>query len=235
MISSRRTHHTILGAALALSVSIAFCFVLPHLSNEYERYEDSRDLMQCRVNITRLVSILAASMRENGWLPFDSEISGEVLFCRLDCLGLRIRCPAGAPDDGHGGYQMLNVSGETWTTLLERADGAVIPILWCGRSHTNSYGREMRHAIVIDNGHGVHLSMLKRNLRGEKVPYVQLDGSGRYVPVSQASFHKIPEGDFVRSIAMLNEILEDLNVAPIELNSSSRRDYWELARPHQSK
>jgi hypothetical protein len=189
-----------------------------------------RHFVSCRNHSTFVNEFLGRHVFRHGTLPYDKSKTGEEVFCQIDFDGMGENCHHGAPNQRHGGWQMINASEAVWDKILQGMPDEQIPVLWCGRTHKSSQG-DKRIVICIDN----------TKLWGEsEKPYTSFQAfreaevTMEYSPSAFDIYYGMPETELVAKLKRVNAILqaEGLPASPIDVEG--RPSYWNLAAPFQN-
>ena len=111
----------ILGTSVALSALAMLTVAGWWLLAGQERKHGT--IYSCFHHATFIKLTLGEQVYKKGWLPYEPGLPGEELFCRLDFHGFGENCHAGASRQGHGGWQIVNASRESWGKILKEMKG----------------------------------------------------------------------------------------------------------------
>jgi len=214
-------------AVLVVATPVALlCFLLQQARRE-------ADFTSCRNHATFVGIALDAHAIKRGRLPHEPGLSGEDIFCQIDFKGNGQNCHAGAPGQGHGGWQMVNASPESWDEILRTMKGKVIPVIWCGRPHKPGEPWAGTVRVVIAFG----VSLPAPPSLGELIERdAGVDSDGvRHLDYFRSSIvYGMPEEELKARVAEINAILRKNGEPETPINIAGRRDYMELARPFQT-
>ena len=129
-MTPKRKKLFLFGAVVGLC--LIACFV-NSLSLAFRGTEAQVKLFKCKGTMAFVRAALMQYCATNHAIPYVPGAPGEELYCHIDFQGRHRACTSAAPDQDHGGYQMLNASPSTWVALLSDLDR--VPVLWCGASH----------------------------------------------------------------------------------------------------
>jgi hypothetical protein len=106
-------------------------------------------LTSCRNHMSFVAMAFDRHVNKEGWLPYNSKLTGEELICHIDFLGTGQNCHHGAPQQWHGGWQMINAPKEVWDKIIEEMSGETIPVVWCGGIRPIG-GEKMRIVVALN-------------------------------------------------------------------------------------
>ena len=217
MKKSRKLAWVVLGVVCLLGVIL-----------EGWRSRQSANFVSCRNHATFVARALDGHIAEHGWLPHVSRLPGEDLFCRLDFYGSVQNCHAGAPGQGHGGWQMVNASRKTWDAVVSSFPNEMIPVVWCGRAH-RFYSDGPRIVICIPGRRDSSLtsSQLREKWYDSDSQMLDLLGMGIVYGMS--------EKELETKITRMNLVVRDQGELDITIDVVGRSDYWSLALPYQTE
>lgn len=180
-----------------------------------------RHTSSCRNHVTFVAMFLGRHVFRHGSLPYDPQLDGEDAFCQIDFDGMGERCHHGAPNQAHGGWQMVNVPEAVWDKIMQAMPGEEIPIVWCGRVNRGEYGE--RRIVASLNRHSAYNSM--RELREATA---DLEGNFAFMGSGMM------ETNLVASLKKINTVLEAEGLKPVPIDVDGRPSYWNLAAPFQN-
>ncbi len=183
----------------------------------------SQHLISCRNHASFVQSYLGRHVLRHAVLAYDADKPGEEVFCRIDFDGIGQNCHHGAPNQGHGGWQMINAPEAVWDRILQAMPGEKIPVLWCGRTHPSTEGNK-RIVLYIDNANSFPSFGEFRETE------VTVDHHLWAFDIA----YGISESELAASIGKINSVLRDAELPPILIDVEGRDSYWNLAAPFQN-
>ncbi len=183
-----------------------------------------RHFVSCRNHATFVQSNLGRFVFRHGTLPYGSDKAGEEMFCRIDFDGIGQHCHHGAPNQRHGGWQMINAPEAAWDKILQAMPGEKIPVLWCGRTHQSAKGNK-RIVLYLDNA--------------KSFPSFKEFRDAEVAPNSHHlwSFdieYGMSETELATKLGKLNAVLAAAGLPASPIDVEGRASYLNLAAPFQN-
>jgi len=189
-----------------------------------------RYLVSCRNHSTFVQTYLGWHVFRHGALPYEANKAGEEVFCQIDFDGMGENCHHGAPNQAHGGWQMINAPEAVWDKILQAMPDEKIPVLWCGRTHKSAQG-DKRIVLYIDNA---------KPWRKPETPYAtfrafrEAEVTEERSPWAFDIAYGMPESELAAKLARVNSVLEAAGLPATPIDVEGRPSYWNLAAPFQN-
>ena len=197
----------------------------------------SGTIYSCRSHAFFIIKTLDEQVYTKGWLPFEPGLPGEELFCRLDFHGHGENCHAGAPQQRHGGWQMVNASLESWGNIFEEMKGQPIPILWCGRGqHAKGDGLppdNERVVVAINGNEGYTRTEIYNAFRSAREGQQLKDEWNGQILFTESIFY-MQEKRLAELLTRMNAILMKNGEPATPMNVQGRSNYLKIAEPYQT-